>query len=194
MQLNELIRYYRSLHGWSLEAIGDYVGVSKSTIKRWEDGESKHIPKARLQKLSELFGIDMSASMHGQLKPILGYVKAGYDLFAQEHILGYKEVSSKEARQGDYYLKVTGDSMSGSRIHDGDLVYVKQCKDVDHGDIAIVLLDGQEITVKKIIKKEDTLILMATNPAYEPRVYTKQDLEEQRIQVIGKVVHVKLYF
>ena len=47
MELKEIIQYYRKKHGWSLETIGDYVGVSKSTIKRWEDGESKHIPEIR---------------------------------------------------------------------------------------------------------------------------------------------------
>ena len=55
MELKEIIQYYRKKHGWSLETIGDYVGVSKSTIKRWEDGESKHIPETKLEKLSELF-------------------------------------------------------------------------------------------------------------------------------------------
>ena len=104
MLLRELIGYYRRENGWSLETLGDYVGVSKSTIKRWEAGESKNIPSHRLTKLSELFGIDVGACH--LIKPILGYVKAGYDLFAQEHVLGYEQVSAKEASQGDYYLKV----------------------------------------------------------------------------------------
>lgn len=194
MQLSELIRYYRSKHGWSLEWIGDHVGVSKSTIKRWEDGESKNVPDTKLQKLSELFEIDVQAYLQGQMKPILGYVKAGYDLFAQEHLLGYEEVSISEARQGDYYLKVQGNSMSGSRIYDGDLVYVKQCQQVENGDIAVVLLDQSEVTIKKVLLKEDTLILIATNPVYDPKFYSMLDIEEHRVQIIGKVIHVKVYF
>lgn len=194
MQLSELIRYYRSKHGWSLEWIGDHVGVSKSTIKRWEDGESKNVPDTKLQKLSELFEIDVHAYLQGQMKPILGYVKAGYDLFAQEHLLGYEEVSISEARQGDYYLKVQGNSMSGSRIYDGDLVYVKQCQQVENGDIAVVLLDQSEVTIKKVLLKEDTLILIATNPVYDPKFYSMLDIEEHHVQIIGKVIHVKVYF
>lgn len=194
MKLSELIRYYRSINGLSLEAIGDYVGVAKSTVKRWESGESKNIPEAKIEKLSELFEINVTAFLHGQVKPILGYVKAGYDLFANENLLGYEEVTMKEAKQGDYYLKVQGDSMSGSRIYDGDLVYVKSCTDVSSGDIAVVLLDQSEVTIKKIIKKEQSIILMATNPSYEPRIYTKEEVERGSLQIIGKVLHSKIQF
>ena len=62
-----------------------------------------------------------------------------------------------------------GDSMTGSRIYDGDLVYVKSCSDVENGDIAVVLLNHSEVTIKKILKKEHAVILMATNPVVEPR-------------------------
>lgn len=194
MNLSELITYYRKLYGYSLEAIGDYVGVAKSTVKRWESGESKHIPDSKLDKLSQLFDIDVPTFLQGQVKPILGYVKAGYDLFASENLLGYEEVTNKEAIQGDYYLRVQGDSMSGSRIHDGDLVYVKTCHDVDNGDIAIVLIEQSEVTIKKIIKKEHSLILMATNPNYEPRIFSEEDINMNKIQIIGKVLHSKIQF
>lgn len=194
MKLSELITYYRRINGFSLEAIGDYVGVAKSTVKRWESGESKNIPDVKIQKLSQLFGIDVPTFLNGQVKPILGYVKAGYDLFADENLLGYEEVTKKEAAQGDYYVKVQGDSMSGSRIYDGDLVYVKSCQDVDNGDIALVLLEHNEVTIKKIIKKEHSLILMATNPNYEPRIYDEADIQSHRIQIIGKVLHSKIQF
>lgn len=194
MKLCELITYYRSVNGLSLEAVGDYVGVAKSTIKRWESGESKNIPQAKLEKLSQLFDIDVNTFLNGQVKPILGYVKAGYDLFAQENLLGYEEVTKKEAAQGDYYLKVQGDSMIGSRISDGDLVYVKSCKDVENGDIGVVLIDDQEVTIKKVIKKEHSLILMATNPAYEPRIFSEEEILTRRVQIIGKVLHSKIQF
>ena len=194
MELSELLRYYRSLHNLSLEAVGDYVGVAKSTVKRWESGESRNVPEAKLEKLSELFGIDVMTYLNGQVKPILGYVKAGYDLFASENLLGYEEVTRKEALQGDYYLKVQGDSMIGSRIYDGDLVYVKSCQDVESGDIAVVMLQHSEVTIKKILKKEDALILVATNPAYEPRIFSKEEVEAGEVMIIGKVLHSKISF
>ena len=186
MKLSELIAYYRKLNNLSLEAIGDYVGVAKSTVKRWESGESKNIPEAKLEKLSELFEIDVPTFLNGQVKPILGYVKAGYDMFASENLLGYEEVTKKEAAQGD--------SMNGSRIHDGDLVYVKTCSDVENGDIAVVIIDQSEVTIKKILKQEHALVLMATNPAYEPRFFDENDIRNKRVQIIGKVLHSKIQF
>lgn len=194
MNLSELLTYYRSINNLSLEAIGDYVGVSKSTIKRWESGESKNVPDSKLAKLSELFEINVPAYLAGQVKPILGYVKAGYDLFANENLLGYEEVSVKEASQGDYYLRVQGDSMNGSRIYDGDLVYIKSCRNVENGEIGLVLIDQNEVTIKKIIKKDNAIILMATNPLYEPKIYTNEELNDQKIQIIGKILHSKIQF
>ena len=194
MKLSELLTYYRHRDGLSLESVGDFVGVSKSTVKRWESGESSNVPQARLDRLSELFGIDVQACLQGHVKPILGYVKAGDDLFANENLLGYEEVSAREAAQGDYYLRVQGDSMTGSRIYDGDLVYVKSCSDVENGDIAVVLLNQNEVTIKKILKKEHTVILMATNPIVEPRVFTQQEIEEGQMKIIGRVLHSKIRF
>lgn len=194
MKLSELLTYYRHRDALSLESVGDFVGVSKSTVKRWESGESSNVPQARLDRLSELFGIDVQACLQGHVKPILGYVKAGYDLFANENLLGYEEVSAREAAQGDYYLRVQGDSMTGSRIYDGDLVYVKSCSDVENGDIAVVLLNQNEVTIKKILKKEHTVILMATNPTVEPRVFTQQEIEEGQMKIIGRVLHSKIRF
>ena len=97
MKLSDLLTYYRHRDSLSLESVGDFVGVSKSTVKRWESGESSNVPQARLDRLSELFGIDVPACLQGHVKPILGYVKAGYDLFANENLLGYEEVSAREA-------------------------------------------------------------------------------------------------
>ena len=71
--------------------------------------------------------------------------------------------------------------MTGSRIYDGDLVYVKSCSDVENGDIAVVLLNHSEVTIKKILKKEHTVILMATNPVVEPRVFTQEEIEEGQL-------------
>lgn len=194
MDLSELIRYYRTTNGLSLEAIGTYVGVAKSTIKRWESGESKNVPEAKLNKLSELFGIPVPAFLHGKVKPILGCVKAGYNMFSDENLLGYEEVTNKEAQQGDYYLKVQGDSMTGSRIYEGDLVFVKRCPDIESGEIGVFLLDHSEVTLKKIIKKEGTIILMATNPKYEPKIYDERDIQANKIQILGKVLHSKIQF
>ena len=182
----------------SVEQIMDYVGVSRATVFRWLNGTTTRIPADKLNRLATLLKTSPD-HLTGQdetstLKPILGIVKAGYDLFAEENILGYEEVSERESSQGDFYLKVQGDSMTGSRIFDGDLLYIKSCSYVESGQLAIVLIAHQEATVKKVIWKKDLMILEATNPTYENRYFTKQEVEQLPVQIIGRVVFNKITF
>ncbi|MCD7894348.1 MAG: LexA repressor, partial [Erysipelotrichaceae bacterium] len=75
---------------------------------------------------------------------------------------GYIELGQADARKGDYFLRVTGDSMEGSHIFDGDIVFVQQCDEVDSGRIAVVMI-GDEATIKKVYFKKDLMILESSN-------------------------------
>ncbi len=187
----------RQLH-LTIEDIMNAVDVSRPTVCRWLSGDTKKINEEKLHKLAEVLQTspDHLIGKDGQscLKPILGIVKAGYNMYAEENILGYEEVTQKESLQGDFYLKVSGDSMIGSRIHDGDLVYVHACNDVESGQIAIVLIANEEATIKKVIKKEHLLILEATNPNVENRYFTEQEVAELPVKILGRVLHNKVVF
>lgn len=194
----EILRQRKEQLGLTVEDLMREVGVSRATLFRWLAGTTTRIPASKLEKLAavlqtsvdHLNGKDVASIM----KPILGTVKAGYDLFAEENILGYEEVSEKESQQGDYYLRVQGDSMTGSRIYDNDLLYIKSCDYVESGQIAIVVIAHQEVTVKKVIWKQEMMILEATNPNYENRYYTREEVSELPVQIIGRVVFNKINF
>lgn len=83
--------------------------------------------------------------------------------------------------------------MEGSHIYEGDLVYVKQCSKVLPGEIGVVLIDN-EVTIKKVYFKNNTLILEASNNKYEDRYFNKEEIEKQNIQIIGKVLFVRKDF
>ncbi len=194
----EILRQRKEQLGLTVEDLMREVGVSRATLFRWMAGTTTRIPASKLEKLAavlqtsvdHLTGMDETSIM----KPILGTVKAGYDLFAEENILGYEEVSEKESQLGDYYLRVQGDSMTGSRIYDNDLLYIKACDYVESGQIAIVIIAHQEVTVKKVIWKQDMMILEATNPNYENRYYTKEEVNDLPVQIIGRVIFNKISF
>ncbi len=195
MTLQELISIFRERENLSLEEVGEAAGVSKSTVSRWESGIIKKISLEKQQRLSHLFGINVPDYLdHHFFKPVIGVVKAGYDLLADQAIDGYEEVSKREYDRGDYFLRVTGDSMTGSRIYDGDLIYVKKTQAVTSGDIAVVLINGAEVTVKRVILKDDLLILEATNPDYPTRYYNAEEVSTIPIQIIGKVLNVRVDF
>ena len=85
---------------------------------------------------------------------------------------------------GEHYgLKVKGDSMIEAGINDGDTVIVKKTNNVDSGQIAVVLIDDQEATLKRIRKKGNTIALEAANKNYGTKIYAAS-----RIKIQGKLV------
>ncbi len=136
--------------------------------------------------------IDADISFKETIKvPIIGEVHAGTPILAVENISGYEYVSRTEVISSYeyFYLKVKGNSMINARIYDGDLVFVRKQDDVESGDIAVVITNDENISIKRIIKKDNILILQAENSEYLPMIFTEKDRDNVRI--LGKVIHVK---
>lgn len=126
--------------------------------------------------------------------PVLGYVRAGIPIEAVEEILDYEEISEDMARQGEYFaLKIKGDSME-PRIREGDVVIVRKQSAVDNGDIAVILVNGDDATVKKFFRYDNGISLISFNPNYDPFTYTPEQVNSLPIQVIGKVVELRAKF
>ena len=114
-------------------------------------------------------------------------------MYAEQDIQGFVKVTHEDAVNGDYFLRVEGDSMEGSHIYDGDLIYVQQCESVPSGSIAVVLI-GEEATVKKVVYKNDLMILEASNSKYESRYFTPNEVAELPVRILGKVRFVRTDF
>ncbi len=197
MNLKEIILDYQTKTGYSLAEIARRVGVSRSTATRWVKGDIQSLSYDTMEQLSKLVGYNvephlkgMDISMH---LPILGYVKGGYDLFNEDNYLGEEEVSLQEKKLGDFYLQVTGDSMIGDGILDGSLVLVQKTTHFTNGMIGVVAI-GDEVTVKKLKRKGNLLILEASNPDVETRYFTPEEIQTLPITILGKVVLCKKYF
>ena len=197
MKLHELIRDYKEKTGFSDSEIARRCGVSRSTVMRWANGDIQRVSSETMQRLSTLLGYNIEPELKGMnisMKlPVLGYVKAGYDLLCEENWLGEEEVSLADRKKGDYYLRVSGDSMVGCGIMDGSLVLVQKTSSLNNGDIAVILI-GEEVTVKKVLFKNGLLILEAANPNTPGRIFTQQEVIDLPVQIIGKVLSCKTYF
>ena len=136
-----------------------------------------------------------SSTGRGVRIPVLGRVVAGVPLEAVEEILDYEEITPELATTGDFFaLKIRGHSME-PRMLDGDVVIVRRQDDVDSGDVAIVLVNGNEATVKRIKKQEDGITLIATNTSvYEPHFYSNKEIQSLPVQILGKVVELRCKF
>lgn len=192
MNFKEYLKKYKEKMGVSNEYIASQLGVNRSTVTRWLKGDTKVTNPEVIEKLSFILGIDVESLINSEEryeKPVLGEVKAGYDLLIDENFEGYEQVTQDDYYRGDFFLRVVGDSMSGAHIHDGDLLYVKKCNDVPSGTIAVVLINRCEVTVKKVVKKEGLLILEPANPSVDVRYYSQEEVESLPVEIIGKALY-----
>lgn len=195
MQLKELLIQYEIQNDLTHADVASKVGVSLSTYYRWINGESTKLKRNTIERLSDVLDCDIDSVLEetNRIKPILGNVKAGYDLIAEQDIEGYVELGKADSQKGDYFLRVKGDSMEGSHIYDGDLLYVQICDEVPSGSIAVVLI-GDEATVKKVKYKNDLMILEASNPKYESRYFMPEEVANLPVRIVGKVRFVRTDF
>lgn len=188
----------------SQRELGQKIGVAESTISLYES--NKRFPDAEtLQKISSLFNVSLdyllgnapckkpvSPTGRGVRIPVLGRVVAGIPIEAVEEILDYEEITPELAATGEFFaLKIRGHSME-PRMMEGDVVIVRRQDDVESGDVAIVLVNGNEATVKRVKKQEDGITLIANNiSVYEPHYYSNKEIEELPVRILGKVVELR---
>ncbi len=201
---SENLNHYLQKNNMSQSELAKKLSVSDTSVMYWCKG-IKTPRMDKVDKMCSIFHINRSDLMNekndsskskphikGVRIPVLGYVRAGIPIDAVEEILDYEEIHPDMAASGDYFaLKVKGDSME-PRITAGDVVIVREQPDVESGEVAIVLVNGDEGTVKKLMKYENgSIALVAFNPAYQPMVFTPEEVENLPVRVIGKVVELR---
>ena len=87
-------------------------------------------------------------------------------------------------------LQIKGDSME-PKISSGDIVIVRKQPDVESGEVAVVLVNGDDATVKKVKKSAAGITLIANNPAYDPLFYSNEDIEKLPVVILGRVVELR---
>jgi len=196
MEFKNNLRYLRRSNSMSQDELAEKLGYkSFTTVQKWEDGTA--FPRvATLKKIADIFDIDVDHLLNLDIRteqvavPIVGEVKAGYDLYANEDIYGYEYCNNKEYGPGEYfYLKVKGDSMIDLRIGEGDIVYVRKQDYLNDKDIGVFLLDNNEVTIKKVSFGKNDITLKAANSKYPDRKFGKDE-----ITILGKVLHSKVLF
>lgn len=189
------LRKYMSLNNKTQVDLINDLGFNKSAISTWCNGT--RLPRMdKVDALAKYFGIRRSDLIEDKSEskikpttiPVLGSVPAGIPIEAIQDIIDYEEIDAATAAKGEYFaLQVKGSSME-PRICEGDIVIVRKQDDVESGEIAIVMVNGDNATIKRLLKYEDGIRLMPTNPAYEPLYFTNDEILEKPVKVIGKVI------
>lgn len=192
----ERLKLLRKQKGLTQIEFAKRFNIATGTIAMWETG--KRTPDfSMLTEIADFFGVTIDYLLgnaepkKAKKIPVLGYVRAGIPIDAVEEILDYEEIPKSMADQGEYFgLQIKGDSME-PRMQEGDVVIVRKQPDVESGDIAVILVNGNDATVKKFVKHENGVSLVASNPKYDPMFYTFSEVESKPVCVIGKVVELR---
>lgn len=195
------IKFLREEFNMTQQELANKINGAKSTIAMYEKGDRKPSLEV-LIKLSEIFNCSIdyilcktnirNAVINVARIPILGTVKAGYDWLAEENVIDYITLKEELPNVNEYFgLRITGDSML-PLLSDGDLVIVHDQDDVESGQTAVVLINGEEATVKKVVKTNDGIELHSMNPYYPTKKFTYEDMKDIPVKIIGRVKEAKI--
>ena len=177
------------------------TGISQASFRDWRQGKAK--PKTdKIKVLSDYLGVSVEYLLYGNVKqdkkettvkdferiPVLGVVPCGVPIEAIEDIIEYIDVLPGMAKD-HFGLYAKGDSMS-PEIKDGDILIVKKTPIVESGKIAIVKVNGDDATCKKIIINGG-VNLVPLNNEYDPKFFDKEEVENLPVSVVGEVVEIR---
>ena len=188
MSIADNIKRLREKHNMTQAEFGEIVGVSDKAVSTWENGTAE--PRlGAIQKIAQHFNITKGSIIEDDAPsssglPIIGTVCAGDGVYCADDFLGSFDLATHI--DADFALKVTGDSMIGAHIYDGDYAFIKKNDYFTDGDIyAVELLLTSEASLKKIYVNDSNVILTPCNADYPP-VATTLD----QIRIIGRCVGV----
>lgn len=189
--------------GISADILADYLGVSRSTIFRYENGDIEKVPANLLSDIAKFLRTSEAYLMGWEnisetiitniypieLKrfPLLGEIACGKPTYANEDRESY--IMTGTDVQADFCLKAKGDSMVNARILDGDIVFIRKQDIVENGEIAAVIVNNDsEATLKRFYyyAEKSMVILKAENPIYEDMIFINEELNN--FHVLGKAI------
>lgn len=214
MKLSDVIKQYRTEHGLSQRQMGAQCGLSTGYISLIEKEINPQTGKQMvpslpvLNKLSAGMGLtlddllavcdDMDVTLSDKDSvlpsniipmpamrkvPLIGSIACGTPILADENREGAVDIPDHV--HADFALRCKGSSMINARIYDGDIVYIRQQEEVEHGEIAAVLIDD-EATLKRVYLYDDHISLEAENPQYRPMVYWGDEMN--KVRILGKAI------
>ncbi len=198
--LGDNIKYLRKEKGMSQKRLASALDVTQQAVGKWETGKSAP-DTDMLRKIAEFFktsvdfilGVDklvenaVAMNSGDYAIPVIGTVRAGYNALAYNEDYGVEYANVRNPEEY-FYLIVTGDSME-PRIKDGDLALVHKQNTLNDGELGVIVYGDNEGTLKKFVKKGNTVILQPFNPEYEAKVLTGEELND--VYIAGKVIETK---
>lgn len=219
-KFGKTLKKLRENNNISAAKFSEDLSIHRGTLSNWETG--RRTPDSQtLLKIAEYFNVTVDYllcndntddtdlfNLKGDVKftkqftdskmlkiPVIGVIKAGVPMLADENIIDYEYIHQEEVLVGEeyFYLQIKGDSMINARIYDGDRVLIKKQNFIEtNGDIMAVRVNGNEATLKRVYMQEKGIMLVSENTTYEPMFFPASDLDTGYVGIIGKAIEVKI--
>ncbi|MBE7041662.1 MAG: helix-turn-helix domain-containing protein [Ruminococcaceae bacterium] len=201
VNIGQRIKRKREQQNLSLQFVADKLDVNRSSVMRWENGETSRIKLPMLERLAQilqttpeyLMGYEeddiISITCRNALPesvcmiPVLDTVLTNDYNSGSQHIVGY-EVADSTFRHNCFFLRINGNAMA-PRLEEGDYVLVHRQDTLNNGETGVCLIDNQKQLIATLYQDKN-LELRSYNPYYPTMTF--DDTEKSRIKIIGKVI------
>lgn len=184
----------REQNDLTIKDVATRIGLSTSTISRYENGIVENVSLPTMQMLADLYKVNVlwllgkSEDKHERTinkqstisVPLVGTIAAGTPILAEENIERYFNIDS--SIKADFCLRIKGDSMINEGIHNNDIVFIHQQPILENGEIGAVIIDG-EATLKRFYKTDTGIVLQPANEKYAPIIVD----ENSNLIIAGKL-------
>lgn len=200
MTVGERLKRRRKELGMSAEAVAEKLGCSPSTVYRYENGEINKMGIDKLKPIAEaintspayLMGWEDEEALPANVSriepmqkiPLVGQIACGMPILAEQNVEDFVDLPGHI--RADFALTCKGESMIGAGIRTGDIVYIRKQEEVENGQIAAVMVGGDEATLKRVYTKPGVVQLVAENPNIAPVVFIGEETEQ--IHIVGLAV------
>lgn len=180
-----IIRNLRMQKKISQKQLADLCCVHQTAVSQWENGRT--VPdRNSLQLLAQVFGVSVEL--------LLGLEKP-----KDENLIpGFERISAEAAEEKlggvDYFALTVNDGSMAPTLQLDDTVIISRRSEVLSGDIAAVAIGPSDLSVKRVIKKGTSLMLVPENPVFEPMLFSAEEIEALPVSILGKVIELRRKF
>ncbi|MCL2106670.1 MAG: LexA family transcriptional regulator [Oscillospiraceae bacterium] len=170
--MNYLFKQLRRENSLTQAELASALGVHQTAVSQWECGHT-FPDTATLARLSDFYNVSTDILMG---RPSMGE---------------YIELPPEQAVPGEHFAMLARGNSMQPRIFDGDTVIVRRQSEVRHGEIAVLKIRNEELTIKKVVKRGRQQLFYPLNEAYEPIVFTDEQIRTLPVTILGKVVELR---